>query len=160
MKTRQGRFFAPIVLLAVLCSTTAVATDVYRWTDDSGLVHYGQRPPADGARRIDIDDARQQVPPASATDEQRRERQRRLLESYEYQREQKKQRAEEAAADKERMRRRCVSLQRRWRSLSNAGPVYRTREDGTRDYLSDAQRTAEKQAMQKAYRQACGHDPG
>lgn len=36
----------PILLLSLLCSST-MAEQIYEWTDDQGVVQYGQRPPAD-----------------------------------------------------------------------------------------------------------------
>jgi hypothetical protein len=159
MNTKPADYCPLMLLLLVAFSTAAVATDVYRWTDSNGLVHYGQRPPDAAARKIDIDDRVQQDPRELSTDAQRRARQQRLLESYEYEREQKRARAEEAAARSEQLARRCSSLQRRWRLLSHAGPVYFQRDDGRRDYLSEEQRNAEKREMQAAYRQACGHVP-
>ncbi|AQZ93564.1 hypothetical protein BVH74_01760 [Halopseudomonas phragmitis] len=42
------------IALSLLCSS-AMATQMYRWTDDRGQVQFGQQPPADRAyQRIDI----------------------------------------------------------------------------------------------------------
>jgi hypothetical protein len=36
---------AVLVLAAVLASVSALANDIYRWTDENGVVHFGDRPP-------------------------------------------------------------------------------------------------------------------
>ncbi len=45
-----------ILLLAVGIAGMAVSAEVYRWVDDSGQVHYTDRP-RDGAERVDIGSA-------------------------------------------------------------------------------------------------------
>jgi len=44
------------VLLLTLCAFSATAeADVYRWTDDAGRIHFGDKPPADAAtEKMDI----------------------------------------------------------------------------------------------------------
>jgi len=143
----------------VLCLVFPAAADVYRWTDADGRVHYGERPPSQGAQRMDLPDA---APAPGADDPDasaRRTRQQRLLEAYEYERAQKE--AEAARAERERQADadRCRALQQRWRRLSHPGPVYIGRADGGRDYLDEAQREAEKASMRPAYVQACGREP-
>jgi hypothetical protein len=49
------RLIIALVLATLTVSTTA---QVYRWVDDSGQVHFGDRPPADGAEQV-------RLPPSS-----------------------------------------------------------------------------------------------
>lgn len=54
-------------LLLVLSAGSAVAQDVYKWTDASGTVHYGQQPPPQGAAKVTLRGgvATTQAPPAT-----------------------------------------------------------------------------------------------
>jgi len=147
-------------MVCLFCLAQAASTEVFRWTDEHGRVHYGERPPRSGAaRRIDLPPAKT---PSAVPDEgmvQRRARQERLLDSYAYERERK---AAAAARDAEAEASRaahCESLRRRWRRLSWAGPLYVRGAGGDRDYLSDEQRLAAKQRMRPAYQKACDAPP-
>jgi len=134
------------------------AAEIFRWTDDSGQVHYGERPPVGGADRIELP----QDGAGGGTDAgiaQRRERQGRLLDAYEYERAQKKARQALAEEQRQKAATRCARMQQYWGRLSYAGPVYLTRADGTREYLSDPQRESEKARVLPSYVQACGKEP-
>lgn len=43
-----------VTLLIFAVLATAAAADVYRWTDDKGVVHYTDKPPAPGAKPLDL----------------------------------------------------------------------------------------------------------
>lgn len=150
------RRLAPVL---VLCLVFPAAAEVYRWTDADGRVYYGERPPPQGAQKMDLPDA-SPAPGAGDPDAAaRRSRQQRLLEAYEYERAQRQSEAARAERERQADAGRCRALQQRWRRLSYSGPVYIGRADGGRDYLDEAQRAAEKAGMRPAYLQACGREP-
>lgn len=150
------RWSVPVL---VLCLVFPAAADVYRWTDADGRVHYGERPPSQGAEKMDLPDAAPAAGPLDPDVSVRRARQQRLLEAYEYERAQKQSEAARAERKRQDDAERCRALQQRWRRLSHPGPVYFGRADGGRDYLDEAQREAEKANMRPAYVQACGREP-
>ena len=45
-------------LILLIAFATSASAGVYRWVDDSGQVHFGDRPPADGAEQV-------RLPPSS-----------------------------------------------------------------------------------------------
>jgi hypothetical protein len=140
-----------------LYASSALA-EFYRWTDEAGRVHYGERPPAEGAERIAIES------PSTATDPPpdeaaRRARRERLLESFEYERSRKAEAAAEAERREQRRRRDCDRAKQAWARLNYPGPIYLTDEEGTRRYLDEAGRVAEKARLRPAYRQACDAAP-
>lgn len=152
----RGRWAVPVICLALL--PLAAPADIYRWKDETGQVHYGQRPPPAGADKLELEQrpATRAVPDSQAA---RRARQQRLLEAFAYEREQKRAAAERAARDNRRSAADCRRLQRRWRLLSHPGPVYLANDDGGRDYLSDERRAAAKTDIRPAYLRACGEEP-
>jgi hypothetical protein len=148
-----------LFFVGLMVALAAGAADIYRWTDDNGQVHYGQRPPTQGAKRLDMPST--EAPPGvtDAAAAERRARQKRLLDAYTYEREQ-----DEAERKREDERARqlvqeCQRLQRYWRRLAYAGPVYLKGDGGERRYLDDEQRAAEMERLRPAYRQACGKGP-
>jgi hypothetical protein len=42
-----------VLLTALLCAAAAQASEVYRWTDKDGVVHYGDKPKT-GAEALDV----------------------------------------------------------------------------------------------------------
>lgn len=142
--------------LAWLASAQA---EIYRWTDDMGRVHYGERPPGRDAVRLELPESRSEPANVTAGETERRERQRRMLEAFEYERGRK---AEQAAREADQRRRRqaaCERLRAQWRRLSYPGPIYFSEDGGGRRYLDDAQRAAEKDRLRPFYQQACGDSP-
>jgi len=150
-----------LLIISFLCLAwplPAVA-EVYRWVDADGQVHYGERPPPQGARKIELPETSE---PSSEPDREavdRRARQQRLLDAYEHERERKEAAAADAARARQADAARCADLRQHWRRLSFGGPVYYQRPDGGRDYLNDEQREAAKQRLRPAYAAACGEPP-
>jgi glutaredoxin len=51
----KARAWQSGLLLAFLAFTSIAASDVYRWTDEHGRIHFGDKPPADAAtEQVDI----------------------------------------------------------------------------------------------------------
>jgi len=147
------------LLFCSLMGLSAAAAEVFRWTDENGQVHFSQRPPPNGAHRMDLPDTEKGSVSSDNGLEERRRRERRLLEAYDYERAQKKARQAREANAQQELAVQCARLQRYWRSLSFPGPVYLKGQDGEREYLDDGQRAAEKARVRPAYVQACGRQP-
>ena len=43
-----------LTALALLLTLFAADADVYRWTDDKGVVHYGDKPPKEGVKPVEL----------------------------------------------------------------------------------------------------------
>ena len=121
------------LLAVLLCSTPAFA-EIYKWVDDSGRVHYGDRSQPRGTEVL-------QVPAAAPTDPHlaaRRRKQQRLLEAIEQEREQEHE--AQARAEQQRVRRRhsCARAMDQLRMVERPGRVYDLDDTGERRYW-DAQ---------------------
>lgn len=148
----KPRYLAVIGMLVV----PSADAEIYRWTDESGRVHYGERPPVDDAIRLDLDTGDSPRALSPSDDAERRARQQRMLEAFEYERARK---AEQEAEDAQRARaqaRQCERLRRYWKMLQYAGPVYIEDEAGERRYLDDADRVSEQARLRPAMLKACG----
>jgi hypothetical protein len=138
------------VAIAVLTVTQAAATEVFRWVDEDGQVHFGDRPRAADARSIQVE------PKAvGAMDPERRQTTRRLLEAFERKRERQREAdAAEERREQERARR-CAEARRLRRGVDHPGPVYREGADGSRSYLDDGERAAARAQAQRALERWC-----
>lgn len=127
---------------------------VFKWVDGNGQVHYGERPPGD-ARATPMELPTSSAPSQPATEDDRRERQQRLLEAFQSDREKKQEQAAQAARAAEQRKRNCAVARDRLRRLLEAGFLYKLGEDGERQVLGDAQRSAAEQGARADVQQWC-----
>lgn len=130
----------PVFVLGVALMALAhqgVSAGVYRWVDDEGKVHYGDRPPGkDKATPIELESA----PAPDPDDDERRAKTRRLLDAMESKRDRENEQAAQAKADKARRERNCEIARRHVTLYQRANQISRVGADGERTYLSDEER--------------------
>lgn len=130
----------PVFALGVALMALAhqgVSAGVYRWVDDEGKVHYGDRPPGkDKATPIELESA----PAPAPDDDERRAKTRRLLDAMESKRDRENEQAAQAKADKARRERNCEIARRHVTLYQRANQISRVGADGERTYLSDEER--------------------
>ncbi|MCG8611215.1 MAG: DUF4124 domain-containing protein [Pseudomonadales bacterium] len=69
MKKRQFLLNA-ILAMSILAPTALQAEKVYKWTDDNGVIHYGDRRPSDkSSESLEVKTGHSAPSPAAATDE-------------------------------------------------------------------------------------------
>ena len=146
-----------LLVFAVVVPAKALAQEVYRWTDGTGVVHYGTSPPNDKGEPV------MQLTPAgngAAPDPQERLRKhQRLLDAYQRDRELKHLAAQKLAAQERRRAGNCKLLTARWQELSYPGPIYFETSDGGRSYLSEEERQQQKNNLVRALQEHCGGLP-
>ena len=86
-----------LLIIPFLCLSLPAVAEVYRWVDPDGQVHYGERPPPQGARKIELPEASESSPQPDREAAERRARQQRLLDAYEHERGRKLAAAADAA---------------------------------------------------------------
>lgn len=139
--TLPARVFT--MLGAALASATLFAADVYRWTDEHGKTHFGDRPPAAGALRI-------KVPTGNAPpDGLRQERTQRLLDEFAAARAEKKASAEERARAAEARAAACDEARGRHYEYEHSGYLYVWDDKGNKRVLSEREH-AEARATARA----------
>ena len=139
------------LLFLFVCSLANA--QVYRWVDDQGAVHYGGKPPA-GVESTELQLPGEPTGAGKPAKDQRIERER-LLKSFEQDRLARKQAQEEQrrqAAEREQL---CADLQARWRLYTSVGRLYDVEEDGSRRFLSDAEKDAELARLRSAMQKNC-----
>lgn len=131
------RFELMAVLTLILAASHAGA-EVYKWVDEDGKVHYGDRRPGPDAdaRRLELEPA----PSRDADQYERSLRERRLLEAFEAERAERDQAAAQAAAAEQERSEKCARVARDLAGYERAGIVFTRDESGARIYLSDEER--------------------
>lgn len=145
--TRKVLSIAGILLLLGVAGT-ALPAEVYKWVDEQGRVHYGDKPPEQGASSLQVDPGPgSDTPPPDEAE--RREKRRRLLRAYEQERQIKQQREQQQNARETERKKRCAWARDRLRRYTHAGALYDLDEEGNRRILADNQRRqAEANARQ------------
>jgi hypothetical protein len=140
--------------LAVLLAAATAHAQVYRWVDEQGKVHYGERPPS-GAKAAPVENRLATPPgapaPKAAPDASQQERdfQRRRME-----REQQEAREQKAAA---KARQQCERERARLAQLRNVRRIQSgVDEKGNLRYMSEAERADAIAAQEGAVARACG----
>jgi hypothetical protein len=129
------------------------AAGVYKWVDEQGRVHYGDRAPGDSARELKIRPRGTTGPVPSET--QRRERTRRLLDVFAEERRERKEQAERERQRRAQAVEYCARARDRLRNLERSSYVYELDRDGNRVVLSQARRDQALNEARAAIKRWC-----
>jgi hypothetical protein len=127
-------------ILLIFSSTWVMADEIYRWTDENGKVHFGDRPRGTEAEAVGSTGAPSSTPDADT--EATLDRQGRYLESLRREREQKEEQAAQAAEERRRRARNCKAARSRLETYRRASGVYRYNNKGEREYYDKEKRAA------------------
>lgn len=137
-----------LLIFGISCGLAAPshATDVFRWTDSEGKVHFGDRPGGSGASQVKVLPIR----PGSPQGGDRTERTERLLQEFAGERSQREADREKARKQAEKRSLACREAKSRALEVEEAGYLYDRNEDGSKRILSEAEhRQARAQARRE-----------
>ena len=146
------------LLLAVIAATLSsgvAASEIYKWTDENGNVHYEDRPSgAATEQRLAMTYSRTNSGAVQKSVEARLEREAARQEKRAAAAEEK-QAAEDEQAEAETRKKKCAQYRRQLETMVQAQRLYRVGEDGERSYLDDAQRTEARQKAEQLIAETC-----
>ena len=131
---------------------SAMASEIYKWVDAEGNVHYGDRPTGDDQaeivaltyKRKDSSAARSRVAAQGAALKERRAA-----------RAEEKKSAEDAAAEAEAQKQRCDTYRAQLETMVQSRRLYREDENGERVYLDEDQTNAARQRVEERIAEDC-----
>ncbi|MFT4584506.1 MAG: hypothetical protein ACI915_001368 [Gammaproteobacteria bacterium] len=141
-------------MILVTQSSPLQAAKVYKWLDEDGKTHYGDRTDSQARDPQEVRIMKSQATDASITSRQRRTEQ--LLKSYQKERHEKDARRVQANAEKRERQANCVAAQSSKQKFERASLIYTEDAQGNRIFLSDEQRTAAISDADRAIVQWCG----
>ena len=148
---------AAAVLIAVL--PVNAFSEVYRWVDEDGKVHFADRPTGSNAEQVDIKSSDDSLKPDLET-EKRLEKQRKLLKVYEEERKEKTFKEAEAREQKRKEEEErvtmCADAKDYKQNAELAGAMYNLDEEGNRVYLNEEEFEAELKRADKLIEEWCG----
>lgn len=141
--------------LALTASGGVLASEIYKWTDEDGNVHYEDRP-SDAVRAERL--AMTYKPTNGAALDKRME----AFAEGEASRQEARaaadvaaQEAEKAAAEAEARQKRCDTYRSQLETMLQARRLYRQGEDGERQYLDDTQRQEARTRAEELIAENC-----
>lgn len=143
-----------LLLLCLLATPVAALAGTYRWVDENGQTHFGDRPPA-GAVSDEV-----KVTPAPVDEDAaaraRKVRMNEFLEQSEKDRaERNEAKARQEAAAEERQAR-CEQLRGRLKYLKSVSKIYRINNDGERVYVDDEENERLRREFTARVQSECG----
>lgn len=125
-----------LIVVLLVVGTPVWAAGVYKWVDEQGRVHYGDKPQGGQAESVDVkSEPGTSSAPAVDLDQTRQ----RLLQAYEEERLEREQKRAEAAKEAERRKQNCARAKDELRNLETASYLYDFDEKGERVILNDAE---------------------
>jgi hypothetical protein len=152
----RAQVIAGLTLCVTALWAAPLTAEIYKWVDDNGKLHYGDRPPADvkSAREVKIKTT--PVPatptPSSAA---RLDRQKRMLNAYANERADRKQAAKKEKEQKAQLARRCVEAKDQLALMKESGSLYTLNDAGERVYRSDRERESSIKAYEDGITKNC-----
>jgi hypothetical protein len=128
-------------LLLLLALGQSAAADVYRWVDEHGRVHFGDRPPASEAVETTTVETQTGPPPdAASSSSDRGVARQRLLDQYQKERDAKQEAAQRKREEEQRREQLCVQARTDLENYRTHPMLYEMASNGERRYLSDEER--------------------
>ncbi len=141
------------ILFCLLATPIALAGS-YRWVDENGQTHFGDRPPAGTAS----DEVSFDPPPAGsdATVRERRQRINEFLEQNEKERTERNRIKAREAALTAKNEAHCQALRARLIHLKSVSGIYRLNNEGERIFVDDEENERLRREFQARVRKECG----
>jgi hypothetical protein len=144
-----------LALAALVAAVPAAAQAIYKWVDEKGVTHFSESPPSDARMEKKATKVTPRVTPPSvpgaydpnAWKGKEVEARKRGVERGEQARADAKDAAQRAEA--------CERARKQLEALEATLPLFRTNPDGTRTYMDDSTREAEKARARAVAEQAC-----
>jgi len=147
---------AGILVLLGAHSSENAAAGIYKWVDEAGKVHYGDRPPAGGdSESVQIE---REDPAVEAAAQERSSKQKRLLEVMEVERKEREARSAERVQkrdDAERRSQQCKAAAKQLRELRDANWIWLEKEDGGRRILTAEERASAEEKLEASIARNC-----
>ena len=145
------------VALAVACAALAVAgapanAQVYKWVDEKGRTHYGEKPP-EGTKANEVARPTPPSDPKKTHDPEAWKRKELDLRKERIERERRE--ARDGARTSAERERRCRQARSAMDRIENVQGLYRLDDKGQRVYFTDAERDEERRKARAAIAENC-----
>ena len=151
---RRYQAIAVALLLAVTAAGTALAGDIYKWTDEEGNVHFGDHPGGEEPERLEIESRPTDPARIRAMARARAE----LMAKAADENAAAKAKApslEEIQAKADERAQKCSTYTEKLQMYMTSRRVYREDESGERVYLNEEEMLANRERFEKQVQEFC-----
>lgn len=150
---KRSLVFTLLILCTALCSATAFAAKIYKWVDNEGNVHYGERPPSEQAKELSL--PKSVTTPRGAPAEQGTSKGEGFLETLDKERKQQSEEQAKQAEEQKVRKANCAIARRQEATLAIGGRIAEVDEKGERRFLSDEDIQRKLQEAREAIKKWC-----
>lgn len=143
--------FISLLCLAALTSTS-IAGQIHKWTDENGKVHFGDRPPDDQQTEV-IKKRTESLKPKSVDNSTNRIRAK--LDAIEKEKEDKRLEKEQADNQQKKNLEYCAKLKKQMTLFEGGGRIYLEEKTGERRYFSSKEIDENRMKFKKLYQEKC-----
>lgn len=140
-----------ILFLACLYLSSNASAEIYKWVDDQGRTHYGDKP-ADEADSMEVDVSKKGH---MDSDTDRAEKRQRLLNAMQEDRLRKQQEADKQREQQQYAQRQCTLARDRLKQYESVGYLYRLDKDGNRIVMPTEKRDQLTEQLRSDIRKNC-----
>jgi len=152
-EARRVKFVVPLLILAL--SAIELNAQVFKWVDEKGRTHYGEKPP-EGVKSSEV---AKPTPPSEPARTAPADSWKAKLQESQRQKAEKHKAEIEAGATEEHIAaerdRRCRNARITLDRLENVQRLYRYNDKGEREYYTDAERATERTRAQREAQEHC-----
>lgn len=143
------------ILITILFLSPMIGhTEIYRWVDENGMVHFDDRPGSGNKEKIEIKTTDTSSSPDTELQD-RVEQEKKLLEIYEEERQEKKLKKAEKQEEKKKLKKKCAEAKDYKRTLDESSGLYFLDEKGERVHVSAEEKDAEVRELKKFIKKNC-----
>ena len=146
-----------LATLALVISSGAFADEIYKWTDESGNVHYEDRPSGQPSeQRLEFSYSRTDRSAVQGRVEGQRERATAQQDARTEKENAKRSAAEERAAAEEKQAQ-CQNYRAKLKTMLESRRLYRENDAGERVYLDEVAMAEARQKAENLIKESCGN---
>ena len=143
------------ILITILFLSPMIGqSEIYRWVDENGMVHFDDRPGSGNKEKIEIKTTDTSSSPDTELQD-RVEQEKKLLEIYEEERQEKKLKKAEKQEEKKKLKKKCAEAKDYKRTLDESSGLYFLDEKGERVHVSAEEKDAEVRELKKFIKKNC-----
>lgn len=156
----QGRSLLIIFLLSQIFASSALARNIYKWTDEDGHIHYGENPPEKGASEVRIKyrggvETIDRPAPSGKTHADPKTQRDKMIQAMEADRLARKEKRQKKEKQQRDHQMQCAKAKDRLRQYRQASSLYKLKPDGSRQTLPDSVRQNEIERLQTDIKKWC-----
>ena len=146
-------FFRILITILFLSPTTG-QSEIYKWVDENGEVHFDDRPGSGNKEKIKVKTTETSSSPDTEL-QKRVEQEKKLLEIYKEERQEKNLKKAEQREEKKKLEKRCAQAKDYQKNVDASSGLYDLDEKGERVILGDEEKNAKVKELKEFIKNNC-----